>query len=65
VGLKGYRIGGAQISERHANFIVNCGQASANDIYRLIRLAQEKVYQQWSILMEPEVRILGSFIANS
>ena len=60
-GLKGYRIGGAQISERHANFILNCGQASASDIYRLIRLAQEKVYQQWSILLEPEVRILGSF----
>ena len=65
VGLKGYRIGGAQISERHANFIVNCGQASANDIYRLIRLAQEKVYQQWSILLEPEVRILGSFEDSS
>jgi UDP-N-acetylmuramate dehydrogenase len=31
------------------------------DIYRLIRLAQEKVYQQWSVLLEPEVRILGSF----
>ncbi|MFS8814313.1 UDP-N-acetylmuramate dehydrogenase [Synechococcus sp. R60.4] len=61
VGLKGYRIGGAQISERHANFIVNCGQASANDIYRLICLAQEKVYQRWSIFLEPEVRILGSF----
>jgi len=61
VGLKGYRIGGAQISERHANFILNCGQASANDIYRLICLAQEKVYQRWSIFLEPEVRILGSF----
>lgn len=61
VGLKGYRIGGAQISECHANFILNCHQASAKDIYRLIRLAQEKVYQQWSVLLEPEVRILGSF----
>ncbi len=61
VGLKGYRIGGAQISERHANFILNCHQATASDIYRLIQLAQEKVWQKWSILLEPEVRILGQF----
>jgi UDP-N-acetylmuramate dehydrogenase len=61
VGLKGYRMGGAQISERHANFILNCDQATASDIHQLIRLAQEKVCQRWSLLLEPEVRILGSF----
>ncbi len=61
VGLKGYRMGGAQISERHANFILNCDQATARDIHQLIRLAQEKVCQRWSLLLEPEVRILGSF----
>jgi UDP-N-acetylmuramate dehydrogenase len=61
VGLKGYRIGGAQISERHANFILNCDQATARDIHQLIRLAQEKVCQRWSLLLEPEVRILGQF----
>ncbi|MCF2970543.1 UDP-N-acetylmuramate dehydrogenase [Synechococcus sp. Nb3U1] len=61
VGLKGYRIGGAQISERHANFILNCDQATATDIHHLIQLAQEKVSQQWSLLLEPEVRILGQF----
>ncbi|MEN9212417.1 MAG: UDP-N-acetylmuramate dehydrogenase, partial [Thermostichus sp. DG_1_5_bins_95] len=65
VGLKGYRIGGAQISERHANFILNRDQATASDIHRLIRLAQEKVYQQWLILLEPEVRILGQFDISS
>ncbi|MEN9229611.1 MAG: UDP-N-acetylmuramate dehydrogenase [Thermostichus sp. DG02_5_bins_236] len=65
VGLKGYRIGGAQISERHANFILNCDQATAGDIHRLIRLAQEKVCQEWSLLLEPEVRILGQFEISS
>ncbi|MEN9226207.1 MAG: UDP-N-acetylmuramate dehydrogenase [Thermostichus sp. HHBFW_bins_43] len=65
VGLKGYRIGGAQISERHANFILNRDRATASDIHHLIRLAQEKVCQHWSLLLEPEVRILGPFDLSS
>lgn len=62
-GLKGYRIGGAQVAERHANFILNCGEATATDIFRLIRHVQSSVEQQWSLHLEPEVRILGEFQA--
>ena len=62
-GLKGYQIGGAQIAERHANFILNCGNAMANDIFRLIRHAQQQVEQHWSLQLEPEVRMLGDFQA--
>jgi UDP-N-acetylmuramate dehydrogenase len=60
-GLKGYQIGGAQIAERHANFILNCGNAMASDIFRLIRHIQYQVEQHWSLQLEPEVRILGDF----
>ncbi|ACK66563.1 UDP-N-acetylenolpyruvoylglucosamine reductase [Rippkaea orientalis PCC 8801] len=61
LGLKGYRIGDAEISQRHANFILNCGQAKAQDIFRLIRHVQEQVESHWSLLLEPEVKILGEF----
>ena len=61
LGLKGYRIGDAEISQRHANFILNCGQAKAQDIFRLIRHVQEQVESRWSLLLEPEVKILGEF----
>ena len=60
-GLKGYQIGGAQVAERHANFIVNCGGAKAMDIFRLIQYVQEQVEQSWEILLKPEVKILGDF----
>jgi UDP-N-acetylmuramate dehydrogenase len=60
-GLKGHQIGGAKVAQRHANFILNCGEASANDIFRLIRYVQQRVEQQWSLRLEPEVRILGDF----
>jgi UDP-N-acetylmuramate dehydrogenase len=58
-GLKGYQVGGAQISERHANFIVNRGKATAHDILELIALVQEKVWQEKSIKLEPEIRVVG------
>lgn len=60
-GLKGYQIGGAQVAERHANFILNCGGAKASDIFDLIRYVQHQVEQHWSLMLEPEVRILGEF----
>ncbi|OKH25483.1 UDP-N-acetylenolpyruvoylglucosamine reductase [Chroogloeocystis siderophila 5.2 s.c.1] len=60
-GLKGYKIGGAQIAERHANFILNCGGAKASDILQLVNHIQDQVQQHWSILLEPEVKILGEF----
>ncbi|NJK51161.1 UDP-N-acetylmuramate dehydrogenase [Candidatus Gracilibacteria bacterium] len=63
LGLKGYRIGNAEVSMRHANFILNCGNAKADDIFRLIRHVQEKVEDRWAVLLEPEVKMLGEFLA--
>jgi UDP-N-acetylmuramate dehydrogenase len=60
-GLKGYRIGGAEVSMRHANFILNCGNAKAQDIFRLIHHVRAQVEDRWSVLLEPEVKILGEF----
>jgi UDP-N-acetylmuramate dehydrogenase len=65
VGLKGHRIGGASISSKHANFIVNHGESSAQDILDLIRLARTEVFKQTGILMEPEVRLMGPWPQNS
>lgn len=59
VGLKGTRAGGAQISEVHANFIVNKGNATAHDVVALINLARSKVYEAYGIELQPEVRFLG------
>jgi UDP-N-acetylmuramate dehydrogenase len=63
IGLKGYKIGGAQVAERHANFILNCGGAKANDIFQIIHHVQQQVEHHWSLWLEPEVRILGEFQA--
>ncbi len=63
MGLKGYQIGAAQVAERHANFILNCGGAKAMEIYQLIEYLQEQVENHWSVKLEPEVRILGKFTA--
>ena len=60
-GLKGYQIGNAQVADRHANFILNLGGAKAEDIFRVIRHVQSQVESQWSLWLEPEVRILGNF----
>ena len=56
VGLKGFQIGNAQISEMHANFIVNLGNASSQNVKDLIGVAQEKVQKEHQILLEREVR---------
>jgi UDP-N-acetylmuramate dehydrogenase len=58
-GLKGKRVGDAQISDKHANFIVNLGNARASDIVTLLDLAQRTVYQNTGILMELEVKLVG------
>ena len=62
-GLKGYKIGKAQVAQRHANFIVNCGGACAGDIFKLIYHIQNQVQEHWSIRLEPEVKMLGEFQA--
>lgn len=58
VGLKGYRIGGAMFSDVHANFIVNIGNATANDVYSLIELAKEKVRKKFDIELKRELIFL-------
>src|SRR5438552_3259871 len=60
-GLKGTILGGAQISDRHANFIVNLGRAKAADVVELIALARRKVLEQTGIELKPEVRLVGDF----
>ncbi len=58
-GLKGVRIGGAQVSEKHAGFVVNTGGATSDDILSLIRLVRDTVLEKTGVLLEPEVRMLG------
>lgn len=62
-GLKGARVGGAMVSEVHANFIVNAGGATAQDVVALIRKVHEAVKAEHGIELRPEVRFLGSFDA--
>jgi UDP-N-acetylmuramate dehydrogenase len=57
--LKGKRIGGAVVSEKHANFILNTGNATASDIYELIRLIQNEVAQQHKVQLQTEVQLIG------
>jgi len=59
VGLKGFSIGGAQISNMHSNFIVNNGNATSEEIYQLITVIQQKVLQKKGIFLHPEVRMIG------
>jgi len=61
VGLKGERRGGAQISDKHANFIVNLGDATAADVVELIALARGKVLAATGLELQPEVRLVGTF----
>ena len=58
-GMKGLTIGGAQVSEKHANFIVNLGQASAGDIEALILAVQAAVREKQGVELVTEVRIVG------
>ena len=59
VGLKGCQVGGAAVSHRHANFIVNRGNATAGDILSLIDLIQQRVKQEKGIELKPEVHVIG------
>ncbi len=58
-GLRGVRHGDAQVSEKHCGFIVNRGNATSADVLRLIGLVQKVVYDQFGVLLEPEVRLFG------
>jgi UDP-N-acetylmuramate dehydrogenase len=59
IGLKGTQIGGAKISEKHGNFIINLGDAKAADIIALIDLVQKKVKNERGVELETEVKIIG------
>jgi UDP-N-acetylmuramate dehydrogenase len=59
-GLKGARVGQAQISPVHANFFVNLGEATAADVLALLALAQDEVQRQFGVALEPEIEIVGS-----
>lgn len=58
-GLKGYSVGGAQVSEKHAGFVVNKGGATAEDVLKLIEHIQSTVYEKSGVKLEPEVRLIG------
>lgn len=60
-GLGGFSIGGAAVSQKHCGFVVNTGNATALDIYEVIKEVQEKVKEQFSVMLEPEVIFLGKF----
>lgn len=57
-GLKGFSVGGAQVSEKHAGFIINKGGATAQDVLDLIKYVQDRVYEEKGIHLEPEVRLI-------
>jgi len=57
-GLKGYQIGGAQISEKHAGFIINKENATANDVIKLIEYTKEQVFNKFGKIIEPEIEII-------
>lgn len=58
-GLRGYSVGGAQVSEKHCGFVVNTGNATAEDVRKLISEIQSKVYEKSGVKLEPEVRMIG------
>ncbi len=60
-GLRGFQVGGAQVSEKHCGFVINKGDATAADIVELMRQVSEKVYQEFGVTLEPEVKRLGEF----
>ena len=62
-GLRGYTVGGAQVSEKHCGFVVNKGGAKADDVYRLIADVQNKVFEASGVKLSPEVILLGDFDA--
>lgn len=60
-GLKGLTVGGAQVSPIHANFVMNCGGATAQDIAQLVKIVQERVWQELGQRLEPEIEFIGEW----
>ena len=60
-GLRGFSVGGAQISEKHCGFVVNKGGATAQDVLDLIKEVQKRVREKFGVELETEVKFLGEF----
>ncbi|MCI7789284.1 MAG: UDP-N-acetylmuramate dehydrogenase [Lachnospiraceae bacterium] len=60
-GLRGLMVGGAQVSEKHCGFVINKDQATAKDIYELMKRVQEQIKEKYGVMLEPEVICLGDF----
>ena len=60
-GLRGYQVGGAQVSEKHCGFVINAGGAAAADVMQLMQDVSDKVYAQFGVTLEPEVKRIGEF----
>lgn len=60
-GLRGYRVGGAQVSEKHCGFVINTGDATAQDVRCLMNDVIARVYEKYGVILEPEVKFLGKF----
>ena len=59
--LRGYQVGGAQVSEKHCGFVINAGGATAADVMQLMKDVSEKVNEQFGVTLEPEVKRIGEF----
>ena len=60
-GLAGYRVGGAQVSEKHCGFVINTGEATAQDVVRLMDEVSRIVEEKFGVKLTPEVRLAGRF----
>ena len=60
-GLRGFQVGGAQVSEKHCGFVINKDQATASDVMNLMNQVSDKVYEAFGVRLEPEVKRLGEF----
>lgn len=60
-GLRGYKVGGAQVSEKHCGFVINKGGATAKDICQLMQEVSDRVKQEFGVTLEPEVKLIGRF----
>ena len=60
-GLRGFQVGGAQVSEKHCGFVINSGNATAEDVIQLMREVSDRVKEQTGVVLEPEVKMLGEF----
>ena len=59
--LRGFQVGGAQVSEKHCGFVINKDGATASDVMELMRQVSDKVYDKFGVRLEPEVKRLGEF----